>query len=197
MNKLPTNEPITLILFKESSIDYFSHTNEFKRLLNTEMIKVFPKKDKIYQTVELLENSLRARATITPVSPRQHRSSLDCTHLIALNSKVRRNEFFDLAFNENILGSFTTTLDDLVNLDKLCDIYFEALRIHTSPLDWIRDAKINAKAAKKLRLNDPTVSEINLHYLIKISETYGLQGLNDSKSKITKWVEDHRWMYID
>jgi len=197
MNNDTDNNPITMILFNDRASKTFTHTKEFKRLLGTSKIKVFPKKGKIYETVEILESSLFAKSIVNPGSYDHQFPMFDCTHLIGIPASVNRNEFFDFAYSENIVGSFTSSFNELVYLEELNSRFFESLYIHRSPLRWLRDAENNVKSYEHNNFVDPTVTNFNIHYLKRVSETYGLQAINDCQSKITKWIKDHRWRYID
>jgi hypothetical protein len=197
MNSSSKNSPVSIILFNDKSNKTFSHTRAFKRLLGAAKIKVFPKNGQIYKTADLLLNSLAAKSISTPASLNDRTPEFKCTHLIRISENIKRNVFFDAAYSEHIIGSFTAALEDLEQLNQLNSQFFEALYIHRTPLKWLHNAETNKSTYAMLEINDPTVSEFNLHYLRCISETYGLQALTDCQSKIIKWIEDHRWRYID
>ena len=197
MNSSSKNSPVSIILFNDESNKTFSHTRAFKRLLGAAKIKVFPKNGQIYKTADLLLNSLAAKSISTPASLNDRTPEFNCTHLIRISKNIKRNVFFDAAYSEHIIGSFTAALEDLEQLDQLNSQFFEALYIHRTPLKWIHNAEINASTFTKFDLTDRTVTDFNLHYLKSISETYGLQALAECQSKIIKWIENHRWRYID
>ncbi len=197
LSPFTTLSKVSVILFNDSMHKDFIHTKSFEKLLEAENIKAFPKNGEIHRTSKLLLDSLAAKSISIPVSLNDNTQDIDCTHLIRIPEFVSRNVFFDLTYSENIVGSFTVSLEDIQNLDQLNTQFFEALHIHRSPQKWIESAELNMSSFAKLEITDPSVSDFNLHYLRSISETYGLQALTDCQSKIIKWIEDHRWRYID
>jgi hypothetical protein len=197
LSTFKTLSKVSVILFNDVKNKDFIHTKTFEKLLEADNIKAFPKNGEIYRTSKLLLDSLAAKSISIPVSLNDNTQVIDCTHLIRIPEFVRRNVFFDLTYSENIVGSFTVSLEDIQNLDQLNTQFFEALHIHRSPQKWIESAELNMSSFAKLEITDPSVSDFNLHYLRCISETYGLQALTDCQSKIIKWIEDHRWRYID
>ncbi len=197
LSPFTTLSKVSIILFNDSMHKDFIHTKSFEKLLGAENIKAFPKNGVHYRTSKLLLDSLAVKSFSLPVSLDGNTQEIDCTHLIRIPEFVRRNEFFDLTYSENTVGSFTVSLEDLQNLDQLNSQFFEALHIQRSPQKWIESAELNMSSFAKLEITDPSVSDFNLQYLKCISETYGLQALIKCQSKINKWIEDHRWRYID
>ena len=197
MNTDTSNKPITMILFNDRTSKTFTHTRAIKRLLTTTKIKIYPKKGKISETLEILKNSLITQSITTPAIYDEQLPDFDCTHLIGIQECVKRNEFFDLTFSENIVGSFTASTNELGQLEELNERFFQSLYMHRGPLRWLNEAEKNLKRYEHYCLTDPSVTNFDFHHLKSLSETYGVQALKECQANIRKWIEDHRWAYID
>ena len=195
-SKKVTDSKITVILLNIKNNKSFTHTKSIKKLLGVNKISTFSSHEKKFKTTHLLLSALAAQSTTLPSSLRVETPEFDCTHLIRIPTNTKRNEFFDLVYGENIVGSFTFSLEEILELDALNLLFIQLLGMHQAPLNWIGSAEFNIANLSRLGIEDPTISDINLHYLKSVSDTYGLQALTECQAKISKWIDDHRWRYI-
>ena len=69
--------------------------------------------------------------------------------------------------------------------------------MRASPRQWLEIAQANAKFLNEEEIIDTTVSDFNFEYLKSLCETYGLNALTQCQANVVKWIEDHRWRYIN
>ena len=187
----------TIILFKGESSRVFPHREEFKRLLGVTKFKCDQRHGPMSSLANVLLGAITADANLHTITEWLNVKELDCSHLISIQENVKRNKFFDLLFQENIVGSFTTNNADLMKLELLFFKYIDALWIRRSPLQWKKMALSNRETIIDHNLCDASIIEFNMQFFNSISETYGLVAFNQCKAEVSKWIMNHRWKYIE
>jgi hypothetical protein len=187
----------TIILFKGESSRVFPHREEFKRLLGVTKFKCDQRHGPMSSLANVLLGAITADANLYSITEWLDVKELDCSHLISIQENVKRNKFFDLLFQENIVGSFTTNNADLMKLELLFFKYIDSLWIRRSPLQWKKMALSNRETIIDHNLCDASIIDFNMQFFNSISETYGLVAFNQCKAEVSKWIMNHRWKYIE
>lgn len=186
----------TIILFNDKFSKVFAHKKAFKRLLGTKQINISRRYGKDRQVIELLLNAMEVNIQINSKQNTIASQRIECTHVISIPIEIQRNTFFDLQFNENVVGSFTTTNNDLNMLHEYIRKLDAVNTMQQKFKYWLYWAVANKQTLAALNLTDKTVSDLNINHLSSLSDTYGLQALTECQSMVTKWIDDHRWRYI-
>jgi len=187
----------TIILFKGESSRVFPHREEFKRLLGITKLKCDQRHGPKSSLANVLLGAITADANLYSITEWLDVKELDCSHLISIQENVKRNKLFDLLFQENIVGSFTTNNADLMKLELLFFKYIDSLWIRRSPLQWKKMALSNRETIIDHNLCDASIIDFNMQFFNSISETYGLVAFNQCKAEVSKWIMNHRWKYIE
>ena len=122
---------------------------------------------------------------------------IEYMNAVVIPADVKWNQIFETKFYGNVIGSFTLTIAETSPLIGLITDFELLSRVRASPRQWLEIAQANAKFLSEEEIIDTTVSDFNFDYLNSLCETYGLNALTQCQANVVKWIEDHRWRYVD
>jgi len=192
-----TSSAITIILFNDKKNKSFVHEKQFKKLLGTNSIKFSNRDEKNAGLFDHFLNALQIQSNINWNLDVNSYEKIEYMNAVIIPADVKWNEIFDSKFYGNVIGSFTLTIAETFPLIGLITDFELLSRVRASPRQWLEIAQANAKFLSEEEIIDTTVSDFNFDYLNSLCETYGLNALTQCQANVVKWIEDHRWRYVD
>lgn len=166
---------------------------ELMRLLGIDNFTYYKSDGHHRRYINLLGRVLDCLYPTTDESRRGYMRQKYMSHFLFTAQRIEINSFFQLKYSNQCLGAFHVKKKDFQDLELLLRRYEQATHwvheIHRWPtLIQEHKDKLQSDGTK-----DAVIKHFDIHKLQQLTEGYGFEALNDSKTNLQAWHDQFFW----
>jgi hypothetical protein len=182
----------TVVLFTSQFDTQLPKLGEMKKRLGITDGKYYSANGNFSQSIGYLVDAL-ATARNAGNPPGTPYPSVNCSHILVTVADVNSDLFALIRYSAELLGGFNLTEPALEELSRLLDRRREISWMRRTCNSWA-ETLTNLKAkARKLKLSDPSILEVDIKAISRITDPYALGALAEVDAEIAQWYGRFRW----
>ena len=101
--------------------------------------------------------------------------------------------FMTLKYSAQIVAGYNLTNEAVSELQKLLQNRKQVSRMRSICKSWPNTLEEHVKEAAKLGLDDPSITQIDISAIARMTESYGDAALEQTTQALSAWHQRYRW----